>query len=492
MKARPTLSLPTGLRFAVASAVAVLAGCAAPPRVDTSAPTLELPMAAASDVAVAADWWTSFGDAKMTALVDEALRSNRDLARAAARIDQSRAALRLAGAERMPAVNAGVSAGRQRASASGSVALNGASQTGSDFRATLSVAYELDLWSRLAHTQAAARQELIASAYARDTLRSALAAQVVQAYVALQALDAQYVLFERAVQAQRDSLVLQRMRLDSGDIAELDIRQLEAELIANESQLPKLSRARSEAERALALVLGRAPRDVVDAAVPRSGTPAVVPRAAALPESLPSGLLQRRPDVQAAETRLRAAGARVDAARAAYFPSISLTAALGRESVELSRLTDGSSLIWSVLASLTQPIWNGGRIDAQNELAAARWREAEIDYRDTVAVAFKEARDALGARSETEQTLGNAIERERALSRAARLTELRFNGGESSRLDAIEAQRAELAAQSQVADARRAVAAAQADLFRALGGGWQGRHDETQAPHTNNLPINNE
>jgi multidrug efflux system outer membrane protein len=203
-----------------------------------------------------------------------------------------------------------------------------------------------------------------------------------------------------------------------------------------------------------------------------------------LPEGLPSDLLQRRPDVQAAEARLRAAGARVDAARAAYFPSISLTAGFGRESIELSRLTDGPSLIWNVLASVTQPIWNGGRIAAQNELAQARQREVELDYRDTVAVAFKEARDALGARSESEISLRNAIERERALSRASQLTALRFNGGESSRLNAIEAERAALAAQSQVADARRAVAAAQADLFRVLGGGWQGVDQSTARADT--------
>jgi multidrug efflux system outer membrane protein len=339
----------------------------------------------------------------------------------------------------------------------------------------------VDLWSRLSRTRDAAREDLLASAYARDTLRNSLAAQVVQSYASLQALDAQVALFERAVQAQRDGLKLQRLRFNAGDIGELDIRQLEAELLANESQLPKLDRARGEAERALALVLGRAPRAVVEGTVTRSARPPAVPDSVALPAGLPSDLLQRRPDVQASEARLRAAGARIVAARAAYFPSISLTAGLGRESVELSRLTDGPSLVWSVIASLTQPIWDGGRIAAQNDLAQARRREVELDYRDTVAVAFKEVRDALGARSETEQTLRNAIERERALSRASQLTTLRFNGGEASRLVAIEAERDALTAQAQVADARRAMAAAQADLFRVLGGGWSADRSTAQA-----------
>jgi outer membrane protein, multidrug efflux system len=127
-----------------------------------------------------------------------------------------------------------------------------------------------------------------------------------------------------------------------------------------------------------------------------------------------------------------------------------------------------------VVASLTQPIWDGGRIDAQNELARARRREVEIDYRDTVSTAFKEARDALAARSETEQSLRSALEREAALAQAASLIRRRFEGGEESRIEVIRAERDDLAAQSEIVDARRAAAAAQADVFRALGGGWPG------------------
>jgi multidrug efflux system outer membrane protein len=455
------------------AAAAALAGCSIPPKADTSTPAVELPAAGAGTVAVPLDWWTSYGDTQLDALVAEALASNRDLARAAARIDQSRALLKSASADRLPSVEARVSANRQRISENGLAVLGGQSPIFSDYRATLNVSYELDLWSRLARTQDAAREELLATTYARDTLRTALAATVVQAYAALQSLDAQVVLFRRAVEAQRESLRLQRMRFDAGDIGELDIRQLEAELLANENQVPRLERARGEADRALALVLGRSPKAIVEGTVPRTGTPAAVPATTPLPDALPSDLLARRPDVRAAEARLRAAGARVDAARAAYFPSIALTAEYGRESLELSRLADAPSLVWGVVASLTQPIWNGGRIDAQNDLARARQREVELDYRDTVAVAFKEVRDALVARSETESSLRFALERERALARAAQLQALRFNGGEASRLNVIEAERDALAAAAQVADARRAVAAAQADLYRVLGGGWQ-------------------
>jgi multidrug efflux system outer membrane protein len=169
-------------------------------------------------------------------------------------------------------------------------------------------------------------------------------------------------------------------------------------------------------------VLGRSPKDLIEQGVVRSETPTL--RASGVPEGLASDLLLRRPDVQAAEARLRAAGARVDAARAAYFPSITLTAAYGFESTQLSHLFDGPSLAWSIAAALTQPIWDGGRIGAQYDITQARRRQVELDYRDSVVGAFKETRDALGAYSEAQSTLQSAQRRSQALARAAEFTRL--------------------------------------------------------------------
>jgi multidrug efflux system outer membrane protein len=464
MSARLTLTL---------IAAAVLSACATPGGDSYKIPAQELPAQATAVPAVPADWWRQFGDAQLDALVDEALANNRDLARAMARIDESRAALRLARASQLPSVNANASSARARASQNGTTPIPpGVSPVGNDHRISLDVAYEVDLWGRAANASAAAREELLATSYARETLRTALVAQVIQSYAALQSLDAQRTLYGRAVDAQRESIKLQRLRFNAGQIGELDIRQLEAELLANETQLPKLDRARGEAERALALVLGRSPRAILEQAVARADKP-VEANGGILPAGLPSDLLLRRPDVQAAEARLRAAGARVDAARAAYFPSIALTASYGRESTELSRLTDAPSLIWSVVASLTQPIWNGGRIDAQNEIARSQRLQAELDYRDSVANAFREARDALAAYEETRLSVQSNAQRAQALDRAAQLTRLRYEGGEASRLDVINAERLALSAQAEAADQQRALAAAQADVFRVLGGGWQ-------------------
>jgi multidrug efflux system outer membrane protein len=441
-----------------------------PPAEKHETPQLELPAGSAMP-GVQAEWWKNFADPKLDALVVEALANNRDLARAMARIDESRAALRAARANQLPNVNANASGARQHFGQNAPLTIGGNQLTYNDFRANLSVAYEVDLWGRAANLTAAQRDELLATEYARDTLRTALAAQVVQSYSTLQSLDAQVILYGQAVQAQRDSLRLQRLRFNAGDISELDIQQLDAELIDNEAQLPKLDRARGDAERALALVLGRSPKALVEDGVARADTPTL--RASGVPEGLPSDLLLRRPDVQTAEARLRAAGARIDAARAAYFPGITLTAAYGFNSTQLSNLFDGPSIAWNVGAALTQPIWDGGRIGAQYDATKARQKQIELDYRDSVTSAFKEVRDALSAYGEANNTLQAGQRRSQALQRAAELTRVRYDGGQSSRLDVINADRLALTAQAQTADAARALTAAQADVFRALGGGWK-------------------
>jgi multidrug efflux system outer membrane protein len=209
---------------------------------------------------------------------------------------------------------------------------------------------------------------------------------------------------------------------------------------------------------------------VWDASIAAPAKPLAV--AGGVPAGLPSTLLQQRPDVAAAESRLRAAGARVEV-RARRLPARrgALSASLGKASTDLSNLLDGPSTIWSLVASVTQPIWNAGRLDANREAVLARQRQAELDYRDAVARAFREVRDALDAQAEASASLVLARQRADALRQASRLTQLRVDAGESSRLNAIEAQRIALAAQSQLADQQRALAAAQADVFRALGGG---------------------
>ncbi len=463
-----SLHMNPRLTLAVLALPMLLAACAGAPPAVAPDTVMELPApTAATQQPVRADWWTLYGDAQLNALVAEALAHNTDLARAAARIDESRAQVRAARADALPSVGATAGAARERGGAN---AGRSVPATTNNFNVGLNVSWELDLWGRLAAGSRAAREDLAATTLDRDALRTALAAQVVQAYAAVQAIDTQTLAFRNAVVAQRDGVRLQRLREQGGELSQLDLRQIEAELSGNEGQLLKLDRARGETSRALATVLGRSPRAVWDASIAAPAKPLAV--AGGVPAGLPSTLLQQRPDVAAAEARLRAAGARVDVARAAYLPGVALSASLGKASTDLSNLLDGPSTIWSLVASLTQPIWNAGRLDAGREAVLARQRQAELDYRDAVARAFREVRDALDAQAEASASLALTRQRADALRQASRLTQLRVDAGESSRLNAIEAERIALAAQSQLADQQRALAAAQADVFRALGGGW--------------------
>jgi multidrug efflux system outer membrane protein len=292
-------------------------------------------------VAAAADWWTSYGDAQLDALVDEALATTATW-RAVARIDQSRAALKLAHAGRLPSVDAGVSAARSASAENGLPSWAASRRTSATFAQRWTLPTKSTCWSRLARTEDAARDELLASAYARYTLQIALAAQVVQAVRgAAGAGCADGGVSNGPVQAQREGLRLQRLRFDAGDIGELDIGSWRPSCSSTRTSCPGSTARAGEAERGLALVLGRRAQGGGGGRCARAGH-AGRPGAAStgLPDALPSDLLQRRPDVRAAEARLRAAGARVDAARAAYFPSITLTAEFGRESLALSRLAD--------------------------------------------------------------------------------------------------------------------------------------------------------
>ncbi|MFZ5511223.1 MAG: TolC family protein, partial [Pseudomonadota bacterium] len=231
---------------------------------------------------------------------------------------------------------------------------------------------------------------------------------------------------------------------------------------------------------ALAVLLGRSPRQVVEAAVERSPDGGAAP-AVWVPEGLPSELLLRRPDLRAAEHRLAAADARVDAARAGYFPSIALTGYLGSESARLSNLFSGPAGIWQFAATLLQPIFNAGRTSAEVEAAAARERQLIAAYRGAVANAFREVKDALVAQSRAREALEAETRRAEALQKATALARLRYDNGIASQLDVLDAERSLLQARLNRAEALRAHRVAVADLVRALGGGWSESPPEPMA-----------
>lgn len=419
-------------------------------------------------------WWTYYRDPVLDRLVEEALAHNRDLALAAARVEEARAFLQIADSEFFPSIDAEFQRDRTRSSGRSSVPLPpGVPLERNNYRGQINVAYEVDLWGRLRSASNAARADLLASRAAQETVRVTLTAQVAQSYYALKALDAQIDATRRALDLRGRTLELQKVRSEAGLIGDLDLRQIEAEVAAARAQLPALERTRGTEEAALAVLLGRSPRAIIEESMPLAADHGEPP-ALVVPEGLPSDLLLRRPDVVQAEQQLIAANARIAAARAALFPRISLTGYLGGESASLSDLFSAPARIWQLAFALAQPIFQGDRLRAEVDVVRARERQAIAQYQKTLQQAFREVREALIRQDRSRAAFEAEAVRAKALGDTVRLARIRYDNGRSSQLEVIDAERALLQAELNRIDALRAQRAAVADLVKALGGGWAG------------------
>ncbi|HEX4953457.1 MAG TPA: efflux transporter outer membrane subunit [Thermoanaerobaculia bacterium] len=454
---------------ALALAVVTAAGCASF-RPDYQRPATTLPEAYSSPASTAAasdTWWTTFGDSQLDRLVAEALEKNQDLLAAAARVEEARALAGVARADQFPQVWVDGSGSRYRFSGDNPQFPPGIDLENSTVRLTANASYELDFWGRYRNATAAARAELLATEAGRQNLRVGLTAGVVSAYFDLLGFDRQLAIARETLSSRQEAVRLQRLRFDAGTISELDLAQAEAELASTEATVPALERALRQTENRLGVLLGR-----VGGSVERSsGLDALV--APEVPVGLPSQLLARRPDVVAAEHSLVAANARIAVVRAAYFPSISLTAYAGSESQQLSNLLGSGTGIWNLALGLIQPIFQAGRTTRQLEAARAREQQLVAGYLKAVQTAFAEVEDALVARR-TGATEREALARQvEALDRARRLAQLRYEAGDSSYLEVLDAERSLFGAELSLTEARRAELAAAVALFKALGGGFK-------------------
>ena len=465
-------------RFALALiAAAVVAACSTGP--DYRRPQLDLPAAWQDGTAPATktrpDWWKVFNDAALDALVEEALQHNRDLAAAAARVEEARATLTVTDADRWPSVYGTANTARTRITQRGATPLfAGVPVESGTNRITLAASYEADFWGKYSRASEAARADLLRTEAARDAVRQGLIADVISGYYALASLEGKEKAAQRTY-ATRDELAdLQAKRFNAGVASELEVHTTEAEREAARVQQVAITRARAIEDARLAVLLGRSPREVwqkrlasvaPETAFAQSPPPAV-------PEGLPSDLLERRPDLREAEQRLIAANARIGVAKAAYFPSIILTGFLGTECAALSNLFTGPAGIFQLAAALTQPIWGAGRVDAQVRAATARQKEALANYEKAVQSAFADVRVALAAHQAARETAEAQSRRGAALAQAYKLARLRYDNGVSSLLDVLDAERNLLAADLARLDALAAQRAAVADLIKALGGGW--------------------
>ncbi len=374
---------------AVWAASLFLGGCMLGP--NYKQPELDLPAGQSSDnfsVFTNAKWWEVFQDPVLDQLEAEALEYNKDLQAAVARVDQARAAVGIATADQLPSLSAAAESGR-----AGSQAGSGETQS----TANVSVSYELDLWGKYRRLSEAARAQLLASEAARDTIRLTLTADVAKNYFSLRMLDAQLEIAQRTLKARQENVRIYTSRYQNGYCTEVDLKRVEANMASVQAQEQQLRLKIAQTETALSVLVGKSPREMVQNDTARGKSLSEITLIPDVPEGIPSDLLARRPDVRSAEGQLIAANANIGAARAAYFPSIPLTASAGYASGALNDLFTGSSGVWAVGGQLLAPIFEGGKIRAENEQAEAQYREMLASYEKTVQGAFKEALDAIAA-----------------------------------------------------------------------------------------------
>jgi outer membrane protein, multidrug efflux system len=420
-------------------------------------------------------WWKSFQDPVLNALLQEAAAQSQDLALASARIEEARAALSQTQSSRYPTVDLTGSANRRGASENSASAAPGAKLVSSDFQLGLTASYEIDFWGKFARADDASRARLLAQTANRGAVLTTLYANVAQSYFSLRALDAQLTLSEKTLATREEALRLQQSRFARGVSGELDLRQAQAEAANAQAAVLTTKQNRSNAEAALALLLGRKPADIIKPNIARGTDVAALYAAPSIPSNLPSDVLAARPDLISSEQALIAANADIAQARTAYFPRLALTASLGLQSKDLSDLFDPGSLIWNLLGNLTQPIFKAGAIDAAVAASNARQQQALAQYTQAIQNAFLDVHDALNNVESGREITQTTSKRITALRSSLRLAQLRYDGGYSNYLEVLSAQRDLNQAESALIDAQRLHLNAVVSLYKALGGGWDAK-----------------
>jgi NodT family efflux transporter outer membrane factor (OMF) lipoprotein len=449
-------------RIVVAAVIALLAACSMAPEYERpSVPMAENWHATATLTAAAlpvnADWWRRFSSGEFDRLMAEALAANQDLAAALARIRQARAVARIAGSPLLPALDVSGSGARD---SSGS---RGDWDSRTSYDALLTASYEIDLWGRNAAGLQAAEADVTASVFDRDALALVVQGDVAASYFEAVALKERLAIARENLAAARRILELVEVRFRQGAASALDVAQQRAAVATFESQLPQLAQQLQAAQTSLAVLLGRAPGDT---AVELDSLGALTLPAIAAGQ--PATLLERRPDIRRSEAELQAANADIGAARAAFYPSITLSAAAGIEGVA----SGGASALASLVAGLVQPIFTAGALEGELERTKARREELVAGYRQTVLTAFKEVEDAL-------TTVGTSAARTASLRRAVaeaseafRLAQLSYGAGAVDFLTVLDAQRTLLDSRDSLVQAELERFTTAAGLFKALGGGW--------------------
>jgi outer membrane protein, multidrug efflux system len=438
--------------------------------------TYRFASASAADVANTA-WWEQFQDPVLNDLVKTALENNFNVKQAAARVDEFMGQFVSTRSALFPQVGAGFDAARQRASQLGPTPIPaGVSPVFNEFQPSLSGFWNIDLFGQVRRETEAARANVNVAEESRRATILTLVASVASSYIVLRSLDRQLEIAQSTTESRANSVHVFTLRQQFGQTSEMELAQSRSDYAATAATIPQLEQQIAQQEDALSVLLGSNPEAILRGrALADLATPAV-------PAGIPSDLLDRRPDVLQAEQNLVAQNALIGAARALYFPQISLTGLFGSVSTQFSSLFTGPARVWSFGGSVTVPIFQGGNIYGQNKQAEARQQEALFAYENAIQVAFQQVDDALIAVQKSREQLTVQSQEVGALRTYLRLARLRYEGGYTSYLEVLDAERNLFSAELQYTQTQAATLTNLVSLYMAMGGGWVVQAEQMTVP----------
>lgn len=460
--------------FAISLVVLGLNACSIWP--EYMRPTINLPEVFSSQSQVTSlplsapnRWWELYADDMLNHLIEEALKNNTDVIRAAARVEEADAALREAGAVLFPQIDLAGAGSKRRLTEAGLFPVFFANPLNT-FNTQFSTNYEIDFWGKLRGAKASAKAQALSTHYAQDTVSLSLTSQVAMHYFALRGADSQIAVTQNNLKSRDESLALTKRRLEGGVVSLLDVHQAEVASANLAAQLTELRRMREITQHQLALLTANLALNVPAADI------LILPMPPIPPTGLPSSLLEARPDIRQAEAVMIAADANIGVAKAALYPSISLTGTYGGESLALSDLLSSPARIWSAGFAFNLPIFNSGRLKSRVDQASARQKLALANYQAAIQSAFTEMNNALVNYRQYAELEEALVTSEAAAKKALEVSQNRYQSGYSAYLEVLDAQRVYNDTAMQFVQSRQARMIATVDIFRAMGGGWQDRN----------------
>ncbi len=420
-------------------------------------------------------WWSVFGIETLNKLEEQALKNNADLKQAIANIDMAKAAAGIAQSDMLPQIAINGEGTKSYISKNGKSFVPGMTtkRNSTDYLGALGASYEIDFFGKYRRSNEAARAELLATRAAKDAILLSITAQVAKNYFLIRALDAKLSIANRTLLTRKQTYKIYKSRFESGYCTELDLLRIQSEMDSVKTTVISLEESLAKAETSMSVLLGCTPRIMMerkttpDHAIEKLRIPNKIPK------GIPSDILSRRPDLLNAEGMLIAANAKIGEAKAAFFPSISLTGAFGFESLKLGKLFTSGSDMWTFNSGISMPVFTGGRLSSMSASARANYRAALAYYEKTVQTAFKETLDALVKNHKSRDIVISRTRQVNALKRSYDIAKKQKDAGLIGLIDLLDVERNLLSGEMELVTALQDQLDAVVDLCKALGGGWK-------------------